>query len=351
MPFIDKRVKAVRLDGGDSDEFHCDMEKTQSIKNDLLRIVKNENIDIIIDQWWPVEFICDIKRTCPDVKVVKCLHTTFYKLIMDDPQSLRRMIKKLLKPVYAVHKKKAAVSQVMEYLPYVDKYVFLSPAFQREFEAMGKYDNRSGKLDSIPNPTVYQNWAVNESLANKENVVLVVGRMLEGCKKITRILKVWHELEKIEKLGAWRLEIVGEGPDLIRYKQMASFLGLQRVSFEGYQQPLPYYQRAKIFLMTSAFEGFSMTLVESLQQGVVPVVMDSFSSLHDIVKDGYNGRIVEEGDISGFAKAVTELMENSEMRNAMAMNGLESSRLFSVEKVVDRWQRLLSSMTSDMGGQ
>lgn len=350
MPFIDKRVKAVRLDGGDSDEFHCDMEKTQSIKNDLLRIVKNENIDIIIDQWWPVEFICDIKRSCPDVKVVKCLHTTFYKLIMDDPQSLRRMIKKLLKPVYAVHKKKAAVSQVMEYLPYVDKYVFLSPAFQREFEAMGKYDNRSGKLDSIPNPTVYQNWAVNESLANKENVVLVVGRMLEGCKKITRILKVWHELEKIEKLGAWRLEIVGDGPDLIRYKQMASDLGLQRVSFEGYQQPLPYYQRAKIFLMTSAFEGFGMTLVESLQQGVVPVVMDSFSSLHDIVKDGYNGRIVAEGDISGFAKAVTELMENSEMRNAMAMNGLESSRLFSVEKVVDRWQRLLSSMTSDMGG-
>lgn len=33
--------------------------------------------------------------------------------------------------------------------------------------------------------------------------------------------------------------------------------------------------------MTSAFEGFPMTLVESQQRGVVPVVMDSF--LHSMI--------------------------------------------------------------------
>ena len=346
MPFIDDRVNAIRIDGGDSDEFHCDMEKTQSIRNDLMNIVKNENIDIIVDQWWPVEFIGDIKRTCPDVKVVKCLHTTFCKLLMDDPIPLRRRIKMLLKPFYAYRKKKDAVKQVMEFLPFVDKYVFLSPAFQREFETIGKYDNAAGKLDSIPNPTVFEHWANKDCLAKKENVVLVVGRMLEGQKKITRILNVWHEIEKSGKEESWKLEIVGEGPDLSRYKQMARDLGLQRVSFEGYRQPLAYYQRAKIFLMTSAFEGFGMTLVESLQQGVVPVVMDSFSSLHDIVKDWYNGRIVKEGDIMGFTEAVTELMENPEKRINMAMNGLESSNLFSVEKVVDRWQRLFTCMVS-----
>lgn len=350
MPFIDERVKAIRIDGGGSDEFHCDMDKTQSIRNDLGSIVKNESIDIIVNQWWPVEFISTIKRTCPNVKVVRCLHTTFCKLIMDDPIPLRRVVKMLLKPIYAVRKKRNSVKMVMEFLPYVDKYVFLSPAFQREFEVMGKYDNAAGKLDSIPNPTVYEHWADKESIAQKENVVLMVGRMLEGQKKITRILKVWHEIEKRGKNEAWRLEIVGEGPDLPWYKQVARELGLQRVSFEGYCQPLPYYQRAKIFLMTSAFEGFGMTLVESLQQGVVPVVMDSFSSLHDIVKDGYNGRIVEEGDIMGFTEAVTELMENAEKRIGMAMNGLESSRLFSVETVTDRWERLFSSMASDMRG-
>lgn len=350
MPFIDERVKAVQIDGGDSDEFHCDMEMAPCIREKLLEIVTSNDIDIIINQWWPIDYICDIKQNCPNVKVVKCLHTTFFKLIMDDSNLLRRLAKGLLKPFYSAHKKKVAVSEVMEFLPYVDKYVFLSSAFQREFEVISKYDNLEDKLDSIPNPTVYQHWANKESFAEKENLVLVVGRMLEGPKKITRILNVWHEIEKRGYADTWKLEIVGEGPDLQWYKQISKKLGLQHISFEGYRQPLSYYQRAKIFLMTSAFEGFGMTLVESLQQGVVPVVMDSFSSLHDIVKDGYNGRIVKEGDLMGFTKAVTELMENSEMRLAMALNGLESSKLFSVEKVVDRWERLFSSMASKMGG-
>lgn len=350
MPFIDGRVKAIQLDGGDSDEFHCDMKKTHSVRENLLDIVRSSDIDIIINQWWPIDFISDIKQNCPNVKVVKCLHTTFCKLIMDDSNLLRRIAKKILKPIYSAHKKKVAVSEVRKFLPYVDKYVFLSPAFQREFEVIGKYDNLEGKLDSIPNPTVYEHWANKESFAEKENLVLVVGRMLEGCKKITRILKVWHEIEKRGHANSWKLEIVGEGPDLPRYKQMAKKLGLQNVSFEGYRQPLSYYRRAKIFLMTSAFEGFGMTLVESLQQGVVPVVMDSFSSLHDIVKDGYNGRIVKEGDLMGFTKAVTELMENSEKRLDMALSGLESSKLFSVEKVVDRWERLFFSMATEIRG-
>lgn len=37
--------------------------------------------------------------------------------------------------------------------------------------------------------------------------------------------------------------------------------------------------------MTSAFEGFGMTLVEAQQYGVVPIVMDSYKSLHDIIKN------------------------------------------------------------------
>ena len=53
-------------------------------------------------------------------------------------------------------------------------------------------------------------------------------------------------------------------------------------------------------MMTSAFEGFPMTLVEAQQCGVVPVVMDSYLSLHDIVETGYNGIIVSNEDLTGY---------------------------------------------------
>lgn len=183
-----------------------------------------------------------------------------------------------------------------------------------------------------------------EALRQKENIVLVVGRMLESPKKISLVIKVWHKLEKYEDAASWNLKIVGEGPSLDDYKQMAHELGLKRISFEGFQQPQPYYEKAKIFLMTSAFEGFGMTLIEAQQMGVVPVVMDSFLSLHDIIKDGENGFIVPNNDIDAFAENVIGLMKNEKLLAELREGGLKSCQQFSVKKIVDRWDVLFNGL-------
>ena len=348
MPFVDERIMAVKIDGVDCGEFydeaHVDEHEAETARKAVVKIIRDIKAKVVINQWWPVEFITSIKAECPEVKLIKCHHTTFFKPIFDDPNTAKRIAKQLLKPLYLARKRRWSVNGVSRVLPYVDRYVFLSPAFQREYEAMAHYDNASGKLDAVPNPSVYAEWAEPDCLMRKEKVALVVGRMLEEPKKITRVLQAWKLIQQSDAAIDWRLEIVGEGPDLATYKAMSSELGLQRISFEGYRQPLSYYKRARIFLMTSAFEGFSMTLVESQQQGVVPVVMDSFAALHDIVKDGYNGRITVEGDIEQYAYVVTELMADDRKRDEMAVNGLQSSRLFAVGKIVDRWERLIGNI-------
>ena len=40
-----------------------------------------------------------------------------------------------------------------------------------------------------------------------------------------------------------------------------------------------HYEKSKIFMMTSNFEGFGMTLTEALQNACVPFVFNTFSSL------------------------------------------------------------------------
>ncbi len=348
LPFVDERIKTIKIDGVDCGEFydeaHVDGREAETARKAVVKIIRNVKADVVINQWWPLEFITSIKAECPEVKLIKCHHQTFFKPIFDDPNSVKRITKQVFKPLYLARKRRRVVKVVSRVLPYVDRYVFLSPSFQREYEAMAHYDNADGKLDAIPNPSVYTEWAKPDCLTSKENVVLVVARMQETQKKITRVLYAWQLIQQSDVSEDWRLEIVGEGTDLPSYKALATELGLQRISFEGYQQPLPYYKRARIFLMTSAFEGFGMTLVESQQQGVVPVVMDSFAALHDIVKDGYNGSITVEGDIEQYASAVMALMTDDKKRDEMAMNGLQSSRLFSVEKIVDRWERLIGNI-------
>lgn len=345
MPFIDERIQAIKLEDVDCDEFHENLEKSESVRLAVLNIVCSNQIDVVINQWWPVEYMKDLKDRYPFVKVIKCWHTAFFYLPMDDASPIKKLVKRILKPWYSKHKRAESINNVTSFLPYVDKFVFLSPAYQREFEVMAKYENR-GKVDAIPNPTVYNQWNNPECLKEKENVALVVGRMVEGCKKLTRVLKAWQIVENNNKANNWHLEIVGDGPDLANYKRIANELGLRRVKFEGYQNPDAYYEKSRLFLMTSAFEGFPMTLVESQQRGVVPVVLDSFSSLHDIVKDGYNGKIVK--DVKDYAEVILDLIENKNELDRMALNGLVSSRLFSVEKVVDMWQRLISDIQLDM---
>ena len=84
-----------------------------------------------------------------------------------------------------------------------------------------------------------------------------------------------------------------------------------------------------------------MTLVESHQNAVVPIAMDSFLSLHDIIENEENGLIVKDGDIDGLIYAMKRLMADNGLRRKLAEKGLETCQKFNVKKVVDLWEQLI----------
>ena len=49
---------------------------------------------------------------------------------------------------------------------------------------------------------------------------------------------------------------------------------------KGQKNPEPYYNEASIFMMTSSFEGWGLTLTEAQQYGCVPLAFHSFASLN-----------------------------------------------------------------------
>lgn len=261
---------------------------------------------------------------------------------IDDPNPLRRLIKIAVKPWYVRRTKQLAINEVVSYLPHVDKYVFLSPRFQKDFQETAGFIDTQNILASIPNPTVYDSSFDMNEYTKKEKVVLLVGRMVDPPKKITRAIEVWRNIEADDRFNDWKFVLVGEGPDLPMYKQMAAKYGLKHIFFEGFQQPRSYYEKAKIFIMTSDFEGWGMTLVESQQNGVVPIVMDNFLSLHDIVEDNVNGLIVKNKNIAELTKALKQLMADETLCRQLATKGLETCQRFHVARIVDQWERLTS---------
>lgn len=174
----------------------------------------------------------------------------------------------------------------------------------------------------------------------KQKEVLIVSRMDERSKRIKKALQIW----KMVCETGWTLRIVGYGEDLEYYKRFVRRQGVRNVTFEGLQDPLPYFQRASIFLMTSAFEGWGLTITEAQQCGCVPIAFDSYSAVHDIIQSGRNGYIVPNNDIEGYARALQELMNNESLRAELAANAQKDVQRFSRENIAKQWKTLFENL-------
>jgi glycosyltransferase involved in cell wall biosynthesis len=130
------------------------------------------------------------------------------------------------------------------------------------------------------------------------------------------------------RLPSARFLLVGDGamrPTLERARARA---GLEtRLHFAGWRSDLPaIYDGATVVTLTSRFEGLPRVLVESLACGV-PVVAMAVDGVGEVVREGINGFLVEEGDVTAMAERVARVLERPELRGRLSAQtgvGLEA---------------------------
>lgn len=217
-----------------------------------------------------------------------------------------------------------------------DKVVLLSKNFISEYcQYAGVSDKK--KFLIIPNSLSFNEFFDMSKYLSKKKEVLIVSRLNERQKRITLALQIWHVIENNKDFSDWILRIVGDGPNMSMYKKLVAKLGLNHVIFEGRKDPRPYYRSASIFMMTSLFEGWGLTLTEAQQYGVVPVAFNSYASAEDIITDSYNGFLAPECDINVYLSRLSLLMSNYELRQELANNCIKSSKRFEQEAICKRW--------------
>lgn len=317
----------------------------------LLRqfLLKNQ-IDIIVNQMaFSLEIFTFIKEATigTTVSLISVYHSMPGWELIAIKEELKQhkitegvkiAIKQLLKPLYLSWVNRITAIRNKYIYEHSDRFVLLSKSCILPFVRLNKLPH-SSKLRVIANPVSFEYGRLQE----KEKIVLVVSRFSEVEKRISLVLKTWKLVEE-KGYQDWKLVIVGFGKDEGLYRKLREELGLRNVFFEGKQNPLPYYDRAALFLMTSAFEGFGLTLLEAMQKGVVPVVMNSFFSLQDLVEDNQNGRIVANRNIKAMAAVLCELMDNPSKRSILAGNAVEKSKLFSVSNIASQWNILFNEV-------
>jgi glycosyltransferase involved in cell wall biosynthesis len=316
-------------------------------KNDIDQLRKyiiDNDIDIMINQWGNTT-LCDLARKGTKCKLITCWHLSVLLPLGDEMNWKRRLTQPILgKKFFERRWHNNQMANHLNNYRRSDKYVFLAKSFMDEYQAISGIEDKANKFYAINNPLTYHYEYDMENFEQKKKEVLYVGRIFEYQKRVSYVLKIWKIIESNCEFSDWNLKIVGDGPDMEVSKRLACQLGLRQVTFEGFKDPKPYYLDASIFFMTSAMEGFGMTLVEAQQYGVVPVVMDTYSSLHEIIESGKNGIIIPDNDLDGYAKAVEKLMLEPEYRKQLAENALKTCKKFTVEHIAEEWENLFNQI-------
>lgn len=189
------------------------------------------------------------------------------------------------------------------------------------------------RFDYMWNPSSFQ---VKDAsvLDLKEHIVLAAGRLTKQ-KNFTDIINIWAKTNRHD----WKLRIIGEGEDKQHLIQLAQQFGVSdSVEIVGFSSEVQQeMQRASIYVATSTFEGFMLVLVEAMSQGCVPVSFRTPYGPEEIITDGVNGYLTGMHDNDTFAKYLSEIIANPELRQNLAHGALQRAHDFEVENICNQW--------------
>lgn len=317
----------------------------------LRKVLVDDKIDIIINQWGlPYTPIKTARKAAKglDVKIISVYHNApsfngrIQKLniaLMGCENLMKRLALRLMRFAF-----KKVTSRAMAYIyRHSDLFLVLSPSYIEEFKRFtGVSDDRY--LQVLTNPITVEHDGYEYAFNEKQKEIIYVGRLDFVQKRVYRVIDTWNYLE--ERFPDWRLTIVGDGEDRENLENHVKYLGLKRVSFEGFQKPIYYYKRASILLLTSDFEGFPLVLAECMSFGVIPAVYNSYSAVCDIIDDGKDG-IVLPYHKNGYqaeeaAGMIANIMKDDGKREQMALAAIKKSKEYSVEKIYSEWERVFN---------
>jgi len=172
---------------------------------------------------------------------------------------------------------------------------------------------------------------------------LVMAAALSRRKNIALFLDVVALLN--QSIPNIRVAILGEGPYGDRLRARAAELGIDgNVSFLGYRKDTEeYYARAKVFVLTSKFEGLSCAAMEAMACGL-PIVAPNIGDMSTIAIDGMTGFLIDGcDDPQQYAEKVKLLLADRDLyancsRESVAMIRHEHS-FASAERL---WAEILN---------
>lgn len=158
----------------------------------------------------------------------------------------------------------------------------------------------------------------NATLGLPDRYFLFVGRLIRE-KGVFDLIEAYGRLtaELRQHIG---LVFVGEGDARSQLEIAARKVSPGRVIFRGFvqrDQLAREYALADIFVFPTYSDPWGLVVNEAMACGLPIIISDVAGCTADLVKDGWNGRVVGPGNPAKLAVAMEEIACNGELRRVM----------------------------------
>jgi glycosyltransferase involved in cell wall biosynthesis len=219
----------------------------------------------------------------------------------------------------------------------LDALAVLTEADRSEYE---RFLDRRVRLVRIPNSVGTPAGRTADLAAPR---ILAAGR-LNQQKGFDLLLDAFAPVAS--ERPEWHLLICGQGALRAPLRRRAEELGLGgRAELPGPCRDLQGEMvNASVFVLSSRFEGFPLTLLEAMSVGMAVISFDCPTGPRDLVEDGRNGFLVPPEDVGALAEAIARVTADEALRRRLGAAALETARAYTMDEIGPQWEALLAGL-------
>ena len=278
-----------------------------------------------------------LKKEQPDI-IISFLPMPSYRILL-----LRKLIKVPIIVSDRNDPNKEYKSFISNFLmkrlyPKADGFVFQTEEQKKFFDK-----NIQDKSIIIYNPIKDEFLNTNKA-AQKEDTIISVGRLVEQ-KNQKMLIEAFSKIAK--EYSNYKLKIFGTGPLELSLKKQIENLNLSdRILLCGVCDDIKTeLEKAKIFVLSSDYEGMPNALIEAMAVGLPVISTDCpCGGPKELIENKKNGLLIEVGNVERLAKKMKYLIENQEEAALMGKNAEEIKEKLNSINILKQWKIYIEEM-------
>jgi len=202
------------------------------------------------------------------------------------------------------------------------------------------------RLFVIPNPVSAPGTRkiTDPKFSLPKQFIVSMGRM-DKYKGFDLLIQAFS---KVNNNNNWELVLIGEGKERSNLRKLTEQLGISSiVHMPGrIKYPDSILRHAKIYVLSSLYEGFPNALLEAMRAGIAVISFDCPSGPAEIIRHGVDGMLVPAQDSEALVQSMARLMQDENLRQSLAYHAPEVTERFSLEKIMRQWEDVIETVIS-----